>query len=340
MTTFSLYKRTGRRCYTVAWIRGGKRMTRSTGETSKPAAHKAAESIVNPVTVSTSSLPMSTHVEAFIDTLVTRGRTPGYIAGRRTYLSRVVDDDWTVDSLSDRQHLQLRVDALAARGLSKRTQHHHRTALRQFLTWLYRNDITDRDYGSHLSSIKIRDADIVRPRDHLDDDEWASLLSSLVGTRYGMDPDTRRLLYLTAAGTGFRLGELSELHRDWVHDGYVHLPAYRSKNRCTVQQPIQPDLHDLLSQRTGQIFPTLRKGSAFLRLDLKDAGIQYLNHEGSARDFHAIRGRYITKLLEANTPVHMVQRLARHANAETTLKHYARVTGADALASALDGVQL
>jgi integrase len=42
-------------------------------------------------------------------------------------------------------------------------------------------------------------------------------------------------------------------------------------------------------------------------------------------------------VLAAGVPVHVAQRLMRHANPETTLRWYARATEGD-LAEALDGV--
>ena len=198
------------------------------------------------------------------------------------------------------------------------------------------NDLTPKDAGENLSPVRVKDADARYRRSHLTDDEWQLMLDSLTDVRHGMTPDTRRLLYLTALGTGFRRNELSCLHRDWIHDGHIHLPAARTKNRTTVKQPISTDLHALLTQQSGQIFPDLKHGRHFMRQDIEAAGLPYVDSEGGRRDLHSIRGRFITKLLEAQIPIHIVQRLARHASPQTTLSFYARVNGPSTLSDAIN----
>src|SRR5262249_41579087 len=58
---------------------------------------------------------------------------------------------------------------------------------------------------------------------------------------------------------------------------------------------------------------------------LDDAGIPFETEEGKA-DFHSLRAYYTSSLIHAGASVAEFQRLARHAKAETTLKHYAKVT--------------
>lgn len=72
-----------------------------------------------------------------------------------------------------------------------------------------------------------------------------------------------------------------------------------------------------------------------LRGDLAVAGIPYLDEAGCVFDFHAIRGLFVTALIEAGVNIKTVQKLARHSSAALTLDRYAWVQGLN-LAAAVE----
>jgi len=63
-----------------------------------------------------------------------------------------------------------------------------------------------------------------------------------------------------------------------------------------------------------------------LRRDMASAGIDPTNQRGEVLDFHALRTTFITNQANKGTLPHRLQKLARHAKIETTLKYYTRVT--------------
>lgn len=60
--------------------------------------------------------------------------------------------------------------------------------------------------------------------------------------------------------------------------------------------------------------------------DMASAGIDPQNERGEVLDFHALRTTFITNQANKGTLPHRLQKLARHAKIETTLKYYTRVT--------------
>jgi hypothetical protein len=60
-----------------------------------------------------------------------------------------------------------------------------------------------------------------------------------------------------------------------------------------------------------------------IRLDLVDAGIPYFDADSRRRDFHALRGAYITALVRSGANAKEVQELARHSTVQPTLGGYA-----------------
>ena len=60
-----------------------------------------------------------------------------------------------------------------------------------------------------------------------------------------------------------------------------------------------------------------------MKADLKRAGIAY-ETEDAVADFHSLRAYFISALVRKGASIATVRDLARHAKAETTLKHYAK----------------
>ena len=61
-----------------------------------------------------------------------------------------------------------------------------------------------------------------------------------------------------------------------------------------------------------------------IKLKTKKAGIQKVLPDGTSLDIHAFKTTAISMLHDAGVPIKVIQHLAEHASANTTLSHYAR----------------
>jgi integrase len=139
-------------------------------------------------------------------------------------------------------------------------------------------------------------------------------------------PRLRRLIYWTAARTGFRRGELLSLQRQQFHldatPAYIDIAAADAKNRQAAGVPIPPDLAAALDDHVrhmapaAQVFrlPSKRLTLDLLDADLQGAGLGHLLDVGDKQqvDFHAFRATAIVWWLTVDRRDQLeVQRLAR-----------------------------
>lgn len=78
-----------------------------------------------------------------------------------------------------------------------------------------------------------------------------------------------------------------------------------------------------------------RHAAKVLRVDLKAAGVAYVDEAGGVADFHALRHTFITNLARSGVHPKKAQILARHSTIDLTMNFYTHVTLSDA-AEALD----
>lgn len=180
-----------------------------------------------------------------------------------------------------------------------------------------------------------------RSRWILPDDQFAKLLASLETWRpkRGMSGVDRSMLYLVAAYTGFRAGELAVLDQgrfvlDREPPGVTLHPGEDKAKRGAVQ-PIPPFLAD----RLRAWFPTLKPGRlwpgswhknkkqvVWLAADLKRAGLSATDPEGKPVTFHSLRRRYVSDVARVGTAKE-TQELARHSTIGLTMDVYAQARG-------------
>ena len=169
-------------------------------------------------------------------------------------------------------------------------------------------------------------------------------------TRMGLSGPDRVMMYLVAAGTGFRASEIASLTPESFNlnsdPATVTVLAAYSKHRRQDIQPIRRDLAERLRPwllrrvLRAPVFDTPRlseKTAKFVRGDLKAAGVPYLDDDGFYADFHALRTTFVSAVGRTGASPKELQDLARHADPATTLRVYAKTQIHD-LTRALDAM--
>ena len=247
-----------------------------------------------------------------------------------------------VPAAVDRALLQLR--KLPGRGgnatLSDQSLQHAVRSLKAFTAWL-RHD--KRVAVDPLADVKAPRVVTRRHREALPHDQAARLIATTrtLGTSYRLTGQDRAALYALAIGSGLRVNELRSLTPEaFLLDQappVVVVQAAYSKNRRAVQQPITPELAELLrewlpTRESGApVFGLLSDPAEMLRHDLIAAGLP--DHI----DFHCLRHSFISHLIQSGANIKVVQTLARHSTAELTLGVYTHVQIHD-LAKGLEGL--
>ena len=262
-------------------------------------------------------------------------------------------------------------------GISIATSNHYLTAVKSFSNWLVKARRCPDNPFRHLAALNAK-TDVRRERRILPDAEFSQLVNMARTSRdvvKGLAGPDRAMLYITAAYTGLRAGELASLS-DASLDLESGLPtaavaAAYSKRRRRDIQPLRPDLAALLREwlqgkankapenrdvvpmrGTGQTSPGRARESQrgklwpgrwhenaaeMLRHDLDAAGIPYEDTAGQVFDFHALRHQFISNLAAAGVHPKIAQTLARHSTIGLTMDRYTHLAVAD-VAGALDGL--
>lgn len=143
----------------------------------------------------------------------------------------------------------------------------------------------------------------------------------------------RRLLFLTAAYTGLRQGELKQLvwadiHLD-VERPFIRARASTTKNSKEAVVPLHPELMEELRGIKPQVnghgeavFFVDTHPSRTLHKDLKKAGIPVVDEIGRKLDFHALRNTFATNLARSGVSQRLAQELMRHSDPNLTAKVY------------------
>ena len=143
------------------------------------------------------------------------------------------------------------LDLRQRRGLSIQTSNHYLRAIKNFVRWLVRNKRLTANPLEGLSMLNVR-TDRRHDRRPLENDEFARLLhvAETGPPSVGLLGRDRAMLYLLAAWTGFRRGELGSLTlRSFNLDSAtptVTVEAGYSKHRRQDVQVLHPDIVEAL----------------------------------------------------------------------------------------------
>lgn len=318
--------------------------------------------------------PLSDHLDAYAEALAlgmlgTGGRVPSadHAAIAASYPRAVLLDGCQFRTPADlgppaakavARFLARKVAApKSAGGWSHQTAKLHLAGCRRFARWLAGERVpVAADLFDGLSSFDPGNNRTFARREPTPA-EVAALLTAARGGKssFGLSGEERYHLYLTAGGTGFRVGELASLVvGSFALDAdppVVVLAGKNAKNRRGARQPVPPgvarQLRAWLAGRAPKS-PAWPAGSwssfaaRMLRVDLAAAGVPEVadTPSGPGRlDFHALRHGYVSALAAANVGPKELQELARHSDPRLTLGVYTHLR-AGALADAVGRLEV
>jgi integrase/recombinase XerD len=307
--------------------------------------------------------PIDEHIVEYRRYLEAKGNTASHIDLTIGRIEKAVADaGWTTTADVDAATLSLHIDQLRAKNRGPSTINHYLRAVKGFTRWLVTNHRLAHD---PLIGVKMLNTatDLRRERRALDDDELAALLQVArkneavtvekryirksgpnkgklrLGTRTFQIPN-RDLLYLLAASTGLRFGEIKSLTpRSFnlnADSPTVTVEASYSKRRRRDEQPLRHDIAEAMrplidgTPRNDPLWPKLPDEMAkVMAEDLKAADIPVRDEAGRVIDFHALRHTFITRLARSGVTPKVAQALARHSTITLTLDRYAHMALAD-----------
>ena len=143
----------------------------------------------------------------------------------------------------------------------------------------------------------------------------------------------RGIIYLVAASTGIRRGELRSLEwRDVVLDmahPFIQVRKSVAKNHKDAKQPLPEYVGRELARLrpvdfgpNDRVFKRSMPDMDTFRKDLSAAGIQYIDNEGRFADFHALRTTFSTLLALVGVAERIRMELNRHSDPKLTAHTY------------------
>ena len=331
--------------YTIQYTDADGNVCRVTGYTDKAKSWELARKLESGEAVDEHikhrKTPLTDHLEAYKRHLKAQNNSADYVAQTEKRIKAILDGCGFVQlrnvNVPDLENWL--ADQREKKFFGIKTSNYYARDFKSFITWLVDSNRAETNRLARFAPLN-SETDDRRERRFLDADEFAKLIEATVtGPLYrrinGVD---RVMLYLVAANTGLRVGELASLTPESfdLDAGVVNVRAAHSKRRRNDEQPLRRGLIELLRQwlmgRSGKLWPSSWSNTAaqMLQLDLKAAGIPYEDTAGRVFDFHALRHQFITGLALADVPVKVAQILARHSTIVLTMDCYSHVGKNDA----------
>ncbi len=298
------------------------------------------------------------HLADFRQSILDRGKTNGHAKTTCQRIEAILDGcGFVFHSDISASVIERYLADRRSGGLGIKSTNHYLSAFKAFVRWLVQNRRAGDDPISHMKPLNAA-VDVRRDRRSLSRAEFSRLVQ-VTGTQptlYGLSGRDRQMLYLTAAYTGLRAGELGSLTErslDFSTDpATVTVIAGDSKHRKKDVLPLHEELCVRLqgwlsdrkqaadeapvvlsiggSRTDEKLWPGRwavdRRAARFLKKDLAAAGIEYHDENGRVFDFHALRGQFVTELGRAGVSLQEAQKLARHSDPKLTANHYTHLS--------------
>jgi len=269
--------------------------------------------------------PLSAHLGDFKADLVTLGRCAIYrrmVPGRITRLLNEcawrLPADITPDGFIGWRSKQT--------DLGPKTLNEYLNAINVLLNWMERQGRIGNNPLLKVVRVDVRGKQ--QRRRAFTDEEFGKLIA-VAGNQ--------RLLYLTAAFTGLRIGELQQvvwgdLKLDHARP-HIFARAETTKNRKEALIPLHPQLLKELKEAKPQgakerdcVFLGCSNADRMIRNDMEKAGIERIDAMGRKLDFHCLRYTFATMLAQHGVSQRMAQELMRHSDPRLTANIYTDVT--------------
>jgi integrase len=288
--------------------------------------------------------PLATHVENYLAHCQAAGMDELHVENKRLHLARFRDDSkllrlsevtaeavsrflrsLTVPKLNDAK-------ATVRKAVSARTVNAHRADIIAFIAWTERNGLTPDKRLSGLVPKLDENADRRKVRRALTSEE----LGRLIGVAEGRG---RAAWYLAAIHAGLRRGDLVGLTWGDIDFAAASLTIRDGKSKRTDVLPMHEQLAAALkAMRPTNALPSARVFPVAVtnedrRADFVEAKIPLVDAEGRTADLHALRTTLGTRLALQGIAPQLAQRLMRHGDYRTTLKHYTALQLVDTAAA-------
>lgn len=375
----SVYKRTQdkgnrRSCWYIGYIDHlGKRRTVK-GFSDKSASERRAADLeeearqirtgLKPAPLAAGRESVADMVQSFREYLVNRDVGQKQIGEVTKRISRIVEAcGWEIPSQIDASEVERQLGKLRTDGLSKETSNHYLRSLKQFTRWLVRTRRLAIDPLTELRRLN-PDTDRRHARRALSAEELTRLVAAAEEGKAveGIAGPDRALMYLIAAWTGYRKGEIGSLTpQSFDLDGNpptVSVEAAFSKRRRRDTQVLHSELaqriavwlkvkklekSELMFRISARSSGLERKTEKMMRVDLVSARnawlseaedeklrsereksdfLKYQDHQNRFADFHSNRHTFITNLGRAGVSPKTAQTLARHSDIRLTMNVY------------------
>jgi integrase len=269
--------------------------------------------------------PLAAHLDDFVADLHALGRSPSYIAHIASRVRRQLEE-CSLRNAGDISADRYTAWRASQHSLGPKTINEYLNAMNAMLNWMMRQGRIEGNPLTRIIKVDVRGHQ--QKRRAFTDDELERLVA--VSPR-------RRLVYLTAAFTGLRIGELRQLiWADVKLDGehpQLLVRAATTKNRQEAIVPLHPKLVEEFKSLASDnpapesaVFAECANSDRFIRIDLEKAGIERIDASGRRLDFHALRYTFATMLARHNVSQRLAQELMRHSDPRLTANIYTDVT--------------
>jgi integrase len=248
-----------------------------------------------------------------------------------------------------------------AAGLSDRTVNVYVDRLRYFCNWAMRNRFLASDPFVDFVRLdeqtnrvrearsltdgeveKLLDAAFKRPSQKRKDAGYKKVKTSTI-KKLTLLGEERRLAYALMLYTGLRVNETRQLVWEDVNlrERFVRVRPTTTKNSKPATLPLHSYVIELLNEwkdkhldakANDRIVRIPASNSSFLKVlnrDLEYAGIKKMDAVGRVVHLHALRHSFASLLAREGVHPHVLQRLARHSDIQTTMHVYTHLLHGD-----------